>query len=130
MARVGWVLMHGDRDNPDREYVCQSGDSADCVLPMTRPAAQVFTAIHFYYHSTPRDTKYTGAHRLAFFTGEPHEVRAEVTVKANSSAANQSITGIAADRPGRYTLTIAIDAAPLPSGAVQQIREQVPITVR
>lgn len=131
VPRVGWVLMHGDRDNPDREYACQSGDSANCVVPMSRPNEQVFTAIYFYYHSTPTDTTYTGTHRIGFFNGaEPLEIRAGVTVKANGSAANQSVTGIASARPGTYPLTIAVAATPAAGGPARQLREQVQISVR
>lgn len=130
VPRVGWVLMHGDRDNPDREYACQSTDAADCVVPASRPDASVFTALYVYYHPTPAETKYTGTIQIGFFSGDqPHELRPNVTVKANGPPGNQSVTAVASQRPGNYLLRIAVDAAP--KGAdVRQIREQVLVTVR
>jgi hypothetical protein len=43
---ISWVLMYGDRDTPDQEFSCQSEPRTDCVLPVSRPDAQVFSDIH------------------------------------------------------------------------------------
>jgi hypothetical protein len=58
---ISWIIMSGDRDNPDQEFVCQSDPRNDCVLPVSRPDTQVFSDVHFYYHGAGAETKYTGS---------------------------------------------------------------------
>ena len=51
---MSWVIMHGDRNNPDVEFACQSTDPTDCVVPASRPDAVVFSDTHVYYHGASR----------------------------------------------------------------------------
>jgi hypothetical protein len=126
--RVGWVIMAGDRDNPDREFVCQSNPRTACVMFASRPDSQTFSAVHFYFHSAATDTKYTGTIQIEFFEGStPHEVTSDVTVKGRGSPANTSVSGIVSSKPGIHPMTIAMVAE---SGTTQQIRERVPVTVK
>jgi len=126
--RVGWVIMAGDRDNPDRDFVCQSNPRTACVMPASRPDNQTFTDVHFYFHSATADTKYTGTIQIGFMEGStPHEVTSNVTVKRGDSPANTSVSGIVSSTPGTHPMTIAIVAE---SGTIQQIRERVPVTVK
>ncbi len=48
--RVGWVIMSGDVDTPDRDYACQSIDQTPCVVPASGAGARTFGHAHFYYH--------------------------------------------------------------------------------
>ena len=68
---VSWIIMSGDRDNPDQEFVCQSEPRTECVMPVSRPDAQVFSDVHFYYHGAGAETKYTGSIDVGFFQGSP-----------------------------------------------------------
>jgi hypothetical protein len=124
--RVGWVIMMGDRDNPNREFVCQSDPRTDCVIPASQPDNQTFTDTHFYFHSGAIDTKYTGTIQIGFLTS-PHELKPNLTVKAGGSAANATVSGIASSKPGRYQMTIAAVAE---SGGTRQIRDSVPVTIK
>ena len=54
---VTWVLMYGDRDNSDREFSCQSDPPTECVVPPSRPDAQVFGDIHRDYHGAGAETR-------------------------------------------------------------------------
>ena len=128
-ARVGWVVMIGDRDNPDRDFVCYSESPADCVMPPSRPDAQVFAAVHLYYHPASTQTKYAGTVQIGFFNS-PLELRPNFTVEPGSSPANQGVVGIVSDKPGTYALTIGVDATPAQPGAPWQIRDQVKVIVR
>src|SRR2546425_6814827 len=56
IPQVSWVLMSGDRDNPDRDFVCQSDPPGECVMPATRPGDEVYSDAHFYYHGTGAET--------------------------------------------------------------------------
>src|SRR5262245_958358 len=67
--RIGWIMMAGDRENPDDHFVCQSNPRTDCVLPVSRPDRESHTTVHFYFHSAATDTKYTGTIELAFAQG-------------------------------------------------------------
>ena len=127
--RVGWVIMMGDRDNPDREFVCYSESPGDCVVPPSRPDDQVFADVHLYYHPAATETKYGGTVQVGFFSS-PLELRPTFTVKPGSSPANQSVVGIVSGKPGTYPLTIEVAATPTPAGATQQIRQQVTVIVR
>lgn len=129
--QVGWVIMSGDRDNPDQDFVCQSLPRSECVVPMSRAGAQVFSHVHIYYHPAATETKYTGSIQIGFFegTGE-HEFRPDVTVKPGGPAGNQSVVGIVTGKPGTSSLTIAVIAMSPQTGATQEMRDQVRVTVR
>jgi hypothetical protein len=127
--RVGWVVMMGDRDNPDRDFVCYSESPADCVIPPSRPDDQVFADVHLYYHPAATETKYGGTVQIGFFNS-PLDLQPNFTVKPGASPGNQSVVGIVSGKPGTYSLTIGVDATPTPAGATQQIRQQVRVIVR
>jgi len=129
---VSWVIMSGDRDNPDQEFVCQSDPRTDCVVPASRPDAQVFSDVHFYYHSAGAETKYTGSIDVGFFQGSPEsrKIQANTTVPKTESITNHSVTGIVTAMPGSYPVTFALVANVAGTGQSQTIREQVPVAVR
>ena len=129
---VSWVIMSGDSDNPDQEFVCQSNPLNDCVVPASRPDAQVFSDVHFYYHGAGAETKYTGSINIGFFQGsrESHEVQANITVKKDQSIANSSVTGIVTSTPGTYAITFALVATSTDTGKSQPIRVEVPVVVK
>jgi hypothetical protein len=129
---ISWIIMSGDRENPDREFVCQSDPRNDCVVAVGRPDAQVFSDVHFYYHGAGAETKYAGSIDVGFFQGSPesHKLQANTTVKKTESIMNQSVTGIVTPTPGNYALTFALVATVTDTGKSQPIREQVPVVVR
>jgi hypothetical protein len=128
---ISWVIMTGDRDSPDREFVCQSDPKNDCVVDATRPDDQRFSDVHFYYHGAGAETKYTGSIQIGFFEGaaESHVVQPNITVKKNEEIANQSILGIVSSKPGRFAITFDL-VATTDTGKTQTIRTDVPIVVR
>ena len=126
---LGWVIMSGDRDNPDQDFVCQSNPRSECVAPVDRPDARVLAHVHFYYHPAAAKTKYTGSIRIGFFE-KPHEINPSITVDPGRLPGNQSISDFVSSTPGAYTMTIAVVATSVSSGAVTQIREEVPVTLR
>src|SRR4051794_27860388 len=126
--RVGWVIMVGDRDNPDREFVCQSDPRTDCVIPASRGDSQAFSDVHFYFHPAATDTKYSGKIQVGFFEGAtPHELTPNVTVKRGDSRANTSVVGIVSSQPGAHDMTIAMVAE---SGTPREIRDRIRIDVK
>jgi hypothetical protein len=108
--RVSWIIMFGDHDNPDREFACQSDPRTECVMPPSRPDAQVVSAVHFYYHPASTDTNYSGVNKIGFFQGAGGQVQPNITVKGDEAMANQSISGIVTSAPGTYELSIAVVA--------------------
>ena len=121
--------MMGDRDNPDREFVCYSESPRDCMIPPSRANDQVFADVHLYYHPATTETKYTGTIQIGFFNSA-HELRPDFTVKPTEAPGNQSVVGIVSDKPGSYPLTIGVEATPTQGGATRKIREQVKVIVR
>ena len=128
---VGWVIMSGDRDNPDQEFVCQSNPLSDCVVPASRPDAQVFSDVHFYYRGAGAETKYSGSINVGFFQGsrESHDLQANITVQGKSIA-NQSVTGIVTSTAGRYAIVFALVATSTDTGMSHPIRVEVPVVVK
>jgi len=126
---VGWVIMSGDADNPDRDFVCQSNPRSECVVPVDRPDARVLGHVHFYYHAAATETKYTGSNRIEFFN-KPHEVSPNITVKQGESPGNQSIAYFVSAKPGKYTMSIAVVATSVPTGRTENIRDQVTVIVK
>ena len=130
--QISWVLMYGDSDNPDREFACQSEPRTECVVPASKPDAQVFSDIHFYYRGAGTETRYEGTINIGYLrqgpAAEPHTSRINVTLKKNESITNSSVTGIVASTPGTYTLTIS--ATTTATGKTQSIRESIPVIVK
>lgn len=129
---ISWIIMSGDRDNPDQEFVCQSTPRSDCVVPASRPDAQVFSDAHFYYHEAGADTKYAGTIDIGFFQGsrESHEVKTDIIVKKNELITNQSVAGIVTSTPGTYAIVFDFVATVTDTGKSVPIREQVSIVVK
>src|SRR5262245_40373578 len=98
---VTWVIMSGDRDNPDQDFVCQSNQPGECVVPASRPDAQVFSHFHVYFHRAGSETKYTGSIQTGYFQGSPasQRMQTDTTVK-NESIVNHSVIGIVTSTPG------------------------------
>jgi hypothetical protein len=127
--QVGWVIMSGDADNPDRDFVCQSNPRDDCVMPVDRPGGRLLSHLHVYYHAASTETKFTGTIQVGFFE-ESYEIKPSITVKPGESPGNQSVSGLVTMKPGRYTMSIAVVAAPAQADQTQNIRDQVSVIVR
>ena len=129
---ISWVLMYGDRDNADREFACQSDPRTECVLPASKPDAQVFADIHFYFHGAGAETRYEGAIKLAYLQGAPdsHTSRTTITVQKDESITNSSTTGIVTSTPGTYAVTISQTATVKDAGKTQAIQESIPVAVK
>jgi hypothetical protein len=129
---VSWVLMSGDRDNPDHDFVCQSEPRNDCVVEASRPDAQAFSDVHFYYHSAGGETKYQGTIDVGFFDGSAaaRTAATNVVVRKGESMTNQSVTGIVTSKPGTYQVTFALTATIADAGTTQPIRQSVQVVVK
>jgi hypothetical protein len=129
---VSWVVMFGDRDNPDREFSCQSEPRNDCVLPASRPDNLVFSDVHVYYHRAGGETKYAGAFTIGFFqgSGAGHDVKTDVTVQKDQAITNQSVTGIVTSTPGTSSVAFDLVATQTTTGKSQPIRASIPIVVQ
>ena len=129
LPHVSWVIMSGDRENADREFVCQSDPRNECIVPASRPEAVVFSDVHFYYHGAGAETKYRGSIQIGFFD-EPHGFTVDVIVRKNESITNQSVNDIVSAKPGTYEVSYELDATATDTGKTQPIRGQIPIVVR
>jgi hypothetical protein len=128
---VSWVVMTGDRDNPDAQFVCQSAPRTACVLPASRPNAQVWSSVYFYYHGIGADVKYTGSIGVGFFEGpatELHEVHPDILVTKNDNLGRGSITDDVRTTPGTYALTF--DVVATAGSMTTPIRETVTVVVK
>jgi hypothetical protein len=130
--QVGWVIMSGDADNPDHDFICQSNPRSECVIQASRADAKTNSAVYFYYHSAAVETRYTGTIQLGFLEGESssHQLRPDFTVKPKDSVAKQSVVGIVSSTPGTYAMAIDVVAVPTGSDTKQNIQEKVQVVVR
>ena len=127
VPRVGWVLMTGDRQNPDDHYVCQSEPRTEpCVLAPSRPDHQVFAHVYFYFRPASADAKYTGRIELDFLQGA-QPLTPNVLVKASDKPAQTSVMGLVLPTPGSHQITIALVAQ---GEQRREISERVPVDVR
>ena len=127
---VGWVIMSGDRENPDKDFVCQSNPRTECVIAADRADVRVLAHVHIYYHAAATVTKYTGTIRIGFFD-QPHEVSPKnITVRPGGLPGNESVSDFVTNQPGKYLMTIAVIATSIPDEHIQNIAEQVDVTVR
>jgi hypothetical protein len=127
--QVGWVIMTGDAENPDREFVCQSNPRSDCVLQADRPQARSVAHVYFYYHGTTTETRYTGPITIGFFD-PPHDLNPNVTVKPGESAANQSVSDFVSTTPGGYAMTIGVTATAVSTGQPQDLGTRIEVNVK
>lgn len=129
---VSWVIMSGDRDNPDREFVCQSDPRTDCVVPVSRADEQTFADVHIYYHGAGAETKYEGTIDVGFFQGVQavRTMQTNLVVKKDESITNQSMTSIVTDTPRTYPVTFALTARVTDTGKTQPIRLSFPVIVK
>jgi hypothetical protein len=130
--RISWVIMSGDRDNPDQDFVCQSDPRSVCVVPASRPDAQTFSHVHVYYHGAGAETKYTGSIDIGFFQGDPaaRTIQANMAVAKADDVKTQSVTGIVTSTPGRYAVKFEVGAVVTDTKVTRPIREQIPIAVQ
>ena len=128
---ISWIIMVGDSDNPDRDFVCQSTGPAECVVPASGSDSKVFSDVHVYYHGAGAQTKYSGSVQIGFFNGssESNKVAVDISVKKNEEIANQSVTGIVTTKPGTNAVTFDLNAAGQ-TGASQPVRDEVRVVVK
>ena len=129
---ISWVIMSGDRDNPDRDWVCQSDMRDDCVVPATRPGDEVFSDVHVYYHGASQETRYTGSFHVGYFqsSADSNFVKANITVKTNGAIANQSVTGLVTSSPGSYEISFDLLAATTDTTLDRPIQHRLPVAVK
>ena len=129
---ISWVLMYGDRDNADSEFACQSDPRTECVLPPSKPGAQVFSDIHFYFHGAGGETRYEGTINIGYLQGAPdsHTSRTNITVQKSGTITNSSTTGIVTSTPGTYAVTISQTATVKDTGKTQAIHESIAVVVK
>ena len=129
---VTWIIMSGNRENPDQDFVCQSDRQDECAIPVSRPDAQVFSDVHFYYHAERADTTYAGSMEVGFFQGAAasRSIAVSTTVRKSESIGNHSITGIVSATPGEYAIRIGLTATPADTAQSQPIQEQVRVTLK
>jgi hypothetical protein len=130
---LSWIIMHGDRDNPDAEFACQSTGPRECLVPASRNDTQVFSDVHVYYFGAGPETRYVGSYRVGFFQRadeNPRELSTNITVREGQKLVNQSVTGIVTGIPGTYAVRFAVDASMTGIATSQPILEEVAVTVR
>lgn len=129
---VSWIIMSGDRDNPDREFVCQSEPRTDCVVPVSRPESQVFSDVHIYYHGAGAETRYTGTVKIGFFKRAPaiHTVTSDIVVRKTGSIINHSVSDIVTSTPGTYSVAFDLVAAVADTKKTYPIQEKIRVVVK
>ena len=129
---ITWIIMYGDAENPDQQFACQSDPRTECVVPSSRPDAQVFSDIHVYYHGAGAETKYEGSFRVGFLqgAGASNEFKVNNVVKKNEEIYNQSVHGLVTTTPGTYKLAFNVTPTLSESGRRQAIRNEVSVAVK
>jgi len=124
--------MYGDRDNPDREFSCQSTPRTECVVPLSQTDAQVFSDIHFYYHGAGGETRYEGTKTIGYLTGsrETQTSPTSIVVKNDESITNESVTGIVTSTPGTHAVTVSLTATVKETGKTQPVNETIRVLVK
>ena len=131
VPHVSWIIMHGDRENPDADFACQSTGPRTCVLPASRTDARVFSDVHLYFHGAGSDTTYRGTYSVDFLNegnAAAQTFPIQTNVKGDEEIANHTLTGIVTAKPGTYVLRLALDATTATGST--PIREDVPVRVQ
>jgi hypothetical protein len=130
LPRLGWVIMHGDRDNPDQEFGCQSNPRSACVIRASASGHQALSEVHLYYHAGRTRATYAGTVTIGFFANATTSAPMKTNATVNpGDVGNQSVVGVVTDMPGLYTMRIDVTAVN-EAGVEQRLREDVPIEVQ
>lgn len=129
---VSWIIMTGDRNDPDQQFICQSDPRTECIVPVSRPGAQVLANVHFYYHGAGKGTTYAGSLRVGFFPGPAASqiFQANATATKAEAIVNQSVTGVVTETPGTYALSLSLTATATDTGDRRSVAAEIPVVVR
>jgi hypothetical protein len=129
---ITWIIMSGDRDDPDREFICQSDPRTECVISASRPNQPVFSDVHLYYHAEGVETKYAGSVQIGFFESPAgsRNVAIDFTVKKEQSIISQSVTNVVTSKPGTFAMTFDVSRTLTETGTSQAIHDEVNVVVK
>jgi hypothetical protein len=129
---ISWEIRSGGRFG-DSDLVCASSrPSAACVLTASSEQRPNLATVRVYLHAAAKPTSYLGTGRAPFISGadQPRAGEVNATVEPGSEPVGITVNGIVTRNPGRYALTIALDATQQGSPQSMRIDQDVPVTVR
>ena len=130
--RISWEIRTGG-DDGDADFVCgTSQPEKACVLAASTGKPLTLATAHLFLHAAARPTSYLGFMRGPFFEGEADRKFGEVntTVDPGSRPVGVSVNAGVTSKPGRYPLTIAVDAMQPDAPNPVHLSQEVAVVVR
>ena len=126
---VTWEVRTGGYAG-DSRFVCGSGEPAKpCVLTAGGGRRGSAVTVRLFLHAANSQTNYLGVMRTPFVDGAVSVREISLTVPRGSRPVTSFLSGKLTDKPGTYSLNIALDATQASSGAPVRIAEQHAVLV-
>jgi hypothetical protein len=129
---ISWEIRSG-ADKGDEDFVCGSAQPArPCVLAATTETKPVLATVSVFVHAAAQPTSYLGFMRVSFLEDDGDRRLGEInaTVNPGSRPLGTTVVGRVTSKPGKYSLSIAIDATQPAARNPVRIVEDVPVDVR
>ena len=129
---ISWEIRTGGT-NGDDDLVCASSlPSPICVLVASTEQTRALATVHLFLHAAAQPTIYTGFMRVPFMSGSSEKTGGEVSadVAPRSQPVGTTVSGLVTSKPGRYALTISLDAKQTGLATPQRIAQEIPVTVK
>jgi len=126
---VTWEVRTGGYAG-DSRFVCGSSDPAKpCVLTASAGQRGSAVTVRLFLHAANSQTNYLGVMRTPFVEGAVSVREISLTVPRGSRPVSSFLSGKLTDKPGTYSLNIALDATQASSGSPIRIAEQHAVLV-
>lgn len=126
---VTWEVRTGGYTG-DRSFVCGSSDpSKQCTLTAGAGPRGTAVTVRLFLHAANTQTNYLGVMKTPFVDGSASVREISLTVPRGSRPVSSFLSGKVIDKPGTYSLNIALDATQASSDAPVRIAEQHAVLV-
>jgi hypothetical protein len=129
---ISWEIRTGGTTGDDDLVCASSQPSPACVLAASTKDTPVLTTVQLFLHAAAQPTTYKGVMRVPFIAGSGQKAGGEVndSVPPGSQPVGMTVSGLVTSKPGRYALTISLDATQAGTATPQRIAQETPVTVK
>jgi len=127
---ISWEIRSGA--GGDADFVCRSSQPGKaCAIPASTDKTARLATLRLFAHSAAQPTSYLGFMRAPFLGGEVDRKLGEInaTVAPGSRPVGTTVVDRVTSKPGKYLLSISIDATQPNAPNSVRISQEVPVVV-
>jgi hypothetical protein len=129
---ISWEIRTGSTTGDDDLVCASSQPSPVCVLAASTKETSALATVHLFLHAAAQPTIYKGGMRVPFISGSGQNNGTEVSadVAPGSQPVGTTVSGLVTSKPGRYALTISLDATQPGTSTPLRVAQEIPVTVK